>query len=204
MTPRQAALQAQRHADQNGDHDSRVSWEDVADGYTVAADAWLEAGEPEEAAHQLLRAAEYRRRALDDRGVGLSRLPFGITLSAINMETGKIDPAYVWEWRALPILTLDEAEQIAALAGWLEPHSLYERGGLLAYAGLPAPLPWNDRNGRPNEPRVTWLELLTRGSTYISPSDYVRPRPEDFRRRLYQRRKNRRIFDRDPSPRGRR
>ena len=110
-----------------------VSWDDIADAYLVAADAWLEVDDRQEAAHRLLQAAEYRRWALDERE---DLVPGGIRHS-INWSTGE-------GAMRLPILSLSEAAAIASLAGWLDTYSDGVRKGLTRH----------DNHGRPNRERL--------------------------------------------------
>ena len=128
------------------------SWDEIADAYLVAADAWLEAGDPEEAAHQLLQATEYRRWAIDERR---DIVPGGIERSAIAPEgprRGRV-PSY------LAVLSRRQAANIARLAGWLETVPVTTR----------SIRPWPelyylerfDRHGRPQNPRVEWLLRMT-------------------------------------------
>ena len=180
MSARSTALEAQRYADTLEDEiGAPVDWDDISNAYLVAADAWLEAGEPEEAAHQLLRAAEYRRWAIDEQR---EVVPGGIARSAIDMRTGQIDPAYVWQWNYLPVLSIDEAAEIARLAGWLELRRHH--------------IPEVDRNGRPNPSRLDWLFWLTntrRAGTTL----------DDFRTRLAGHLESRRSYERDAGRRRR-
>lgn len=134
------ALAAEAHADLVDGAD--VGDEDIAQAYLVAADAWLEVDEPERAAHNLLVAAEYRRRNLD------TRLPQGLVPGGlsrrVNPETGR-GSVYA------PTLTIGEAVTIAKLAGWLQ---LGERGSLWR-------LPATDKVGRENLSRLAWLFRMT-------------------------------------------
>ena len=195
---RRTAEAAQRYADELEDEiGAPVDWDDIANAYLVAVDAWLEAGEPEEAAHQLLRAAEYRRWARADRD---DRVVGGIARSAIDMETGIIDRHYEWQWRYHTVLSIQEAAEIARLAGWLEPHPSYDRqfpARNLRYLGQLAPLEEVDANGRPNASRLRWLFLLTDTSTELATGR------ERFREILASRLRALRTSDRD-RPRSRR
>ena len=125
-----------------------ASWDDIADAYLVAADTWLEAEDPEEAAHQLLHATEYRRWAIDERD---EVIPGGIERSAIGAQgprAGRI-PSY------LPILGLRQASNIARLAGWLE--TVASRSARPELAALER----YDRHGRPQNARIEWLLRMT-------------------------------------------
>ena len=184
MSRIRTALAAQQYADSVVAED----FDALADAYRVAADAWLEAGEPEHAAHQLLRAAEYHRWALDDRGE--SGVPGGIARSAIDMSTGWVDPFAEWQWRYRPVLSIDEAAEIARLAGWLQPYR-----GKLKYVGRLGVLPPSDKNGRLNESRLRWLFLLTDSGYALGTS------LETFREILASHLERRGTADRDARPR---
>lgn len=175
MTPLARAIRLQNYADgtEMWEGAPEQTWDEVADAYLVAADAWLEANDPEAAAHALLQAAEYRRWALDERA---NIVPGGIRRS-IDHLTGE-DSSY------LPILSLAEAATIANLAGWLEP-----RGKGLVGLGHLRPV---DRTGRPNDVRLDWLNRMTRVPVGYPPEirdilDRIR-----FRELLYRHRPRRR------------
>ena len=161
MTPLEIARQAQAYADTIEPEDE-APWQTISDAYLVAADAWLEAGDEKEAAHQLLQAAEYRRWAIDDRE---NVVPGGIARTTIDMRTGRTLAGGAWQRRLLPVLSLDEAAHIAKLAGWLEPHPkphpYYPTRS--AYPGELASLPETDPRGRLNQTRLEWLARLTGG-----------------------------------------
>ena len=148
MTPLQRAKHLQVHADTMETLGGReATWDEIADANLVAADAWLEAGVPEEAAHSLLQAAEYRRWALDERE---DVVPGGIRRS-IDWKSGE-------NTSRLLILSLGEAAAIAKLAGWLE--TSHSRSSVLE------PLLRVDPFGRPTAERVDWLYRMTRVPKY--------------------------------------
>ena len=145
LSPEDRARIATDHADQLLED---ASWDDIADAYLVAGDAWLEARDPEEAAHQLLQAAEYRRWAIDERE---SVVPGGIERSAIGSQGPKAGRVASY----LPILRLREAANIARLAGWLE--TVGSRSARPELAALQR----FDRHGRPQNSRIEWLLRMT-------------------------------------------
>lgn len=100
MSALRRAEAAQHHADASAEELPSASasldvWSEIADNYVVAADAWLEANEPKEAAYALLQAGWYKRRGFFARPIH---------------HSGGYPPSFAFA----------EAAQLASLAGWID------------------------------------------------------------------------------------